>query len=256
MYKKVVLGNFDDLAHLYKNSRPGYSDDIIRLLKIITRNISGGVRSLDLGCGTGIFTREISKISDQVLAIDLSYEMIRHAYKLNNVKYINTSIENLNSKKKFNLITAASSFHWFDNIKLSDLINKSLKKNGYFLICYNSRDINQNLFLKKVEKKIQLLSQSFRSRVSSGQSNFVEKKINSFSKISKLKNCFKIDFHHEEKFTKKRYFSVWKSSNEFRNKLNPQQQLNFFEFLHKNFPGHYIKVKYINKCWIFQNQNL
>ena len=34
--------------------------------------------------------------------------------------------------KKFNIISAASCFHWFNNQKLSKLVNSNFKKNGIF----------------------------------------------------------------------------------------------------------------------------
>ena len=103
-----------------------------------------------------------------------------------------------------------------------------------------------------MKKKITSLNKNFKSRVSSGQSEFVKRKIIRFSKISKLSHPFYLEFNHSENFSKKRYFTVWESSNEFRSKMGEKNYLIFLEWLEKNFPKHGINAEYINKCWVLQ----
>lgn len=252
MLKKISLGNFNNLAKQYKNSRPGYSDKITKLLKLILLS-NKTIYSLDLGSGTGIFSKELSKISKKVIGVEISNEMIRNSHKLKKVRYINKSVDQFKSDKKFNIISAASCFHWLNNEKLSKLVNSNLKKNGIFLIGYNTRDISNNKFLIKVEQQLFKLNKDFKKRISSGNSNFVENKIKHFVKISKIKGPIYFEFVHYEKFSKKRYFSVWDSSNEMRNKLDEKKYNLFKKWLDINFKSKYIKAKYINKFWIFQN---
>tara|TARA_B100001063_G_C16758196_1_gene554381 strand:+ start:1024 stop:1791 length:768 start_codon:yes stop_codon:yes gene_type:complete len=252
MSRNIKLGNFNQLAYSYRVSRPGYSKKIINFIKNLPYNNPKKITALDLGSGTGIFTKEIAKISHQVIGVELSKEMIANSYKIKNVKYRNISVDKLKINKKFDIFSAASCFHWFNNNKVANLVKRSLNKNGYFLICYNSRNISKNFFLKKVEKKIISLSKTFKSRVSSGQSKFVKNKVLNFSKISKLSYPFYLEFKHSEKFSKKRYFTVWESSNEFRNKLGEKNYLIFLKWLEKNFPKHGINAEYINKCWLLQ----
>ena len=56
--KKISLGNFNNLAKQYKNSRPGYSDKITKLLKLILLE-NKTIYSLDLGSGTEFFLKII-----------------------------------------------------------------------------------------------------------------------------------------------------------------------------------------------------
>ena len=154
MSDTIKLGNFNNLAKAYRESRPGYSKDIIFLLKSLLSSRRQKIKSLDLGSGTGLFTKEIAKISNQVIGVELSKEMIANAHKINNVRYLNSSADNIKLKKKFDIFSSASCFHWFDNSKIAKLVNTNLKDNGFFIICYNSRKISNNPFLKKVEKKI------------------------------------------------------------------------------------------------------
>lgn len=252
MYNQIQLGNFNKLAKAYRQSRPGYSKDIFNLLKYILSSNNKKIKSLDLGSGTGIFTKEIAKFSHKVIGVELSKGMIANAYKIKNIKYLNSSADNVILEEKFDLFSSASCFHWFDNSKIAKLVNNNLKKNGFYIICYNTRKISKNLFLKKVEKKIINLNKKFKSRVSSGQSNFVKKKILDFSKKSQLSGPIYFEFMHCENFSKKRYFTVWESSNEFRNKLGQKNYKVFMEWLDINFPKKGIEAEYINKCWLFQ----
>ena len=252
MSKHIQLGNFNDLAKVYKKSRPGYSKKITKLLKALLNLDKKKINSLDLGCGTGLFTKEIAKISNHVVGVELSKEMVENAFKLKNVKYINSSANSVRLNQKFDIISAASCFHWFNNYKIANLVNSNLNIRGLFLICYNSRKITKIPFLKKIENKITILSKKFKSRISSGQSSFVEKKILDFSKRSKLSGPFYFEFTHFEKFSKKRYITAWESSNEFRNKLGDKNYKIFVDWLELNFPKAGINAEYVNKCWLFQ----
>jgi SAM-dependent methyltransferase len=253
MFKKILLGNFDQLANSYRKSRPHYSNKIIKLLESIFDK-DKKIVSLDLGSGTGIFSRQLAKISKQVIGIEISKEMIKNAYKINNIKYINSSVNNLKINTKFDLITSASCFHWFDNIKIKKIIKSNLREGGYFLITYNSRNIQGDVFLTKVEKKIISFNNTFKNRVSSGSSEFVNKKIINFVKISKINGPVFFQFQHNEQFSLKRYLNVWDSSNEFRNKLGARNYSIFKDWLIKEFPSNGITARYINRCWLLQKK--
>ena len=208
MLKKIILGNFDQLAKSYRKSRPHYSNQITKfLVSIFDKNKN--IVSLDLGSGTGIFSRQLSKISKQVIGIEISKEMIKNAYKINNIKYINATVNNLKINKKFDLITSASCFHWFDNIKIKKIIQRNLREGGYFFITYNSRNIEGDVFLTKVEKKIISFNGAFKNRVSSGSSEFVNKKIINFVKISKINGPIFFQFQHNERFSSYRWNGKW-----------------------------------------------
>ena len=115
--EKITLGKFDKLAKAYKSSRPNYSNETINLLKLFL-NKNKDISSLDLGCGTGIFTRKLSTISKKVIGVDMSYEMIKNANKNKKITYHNKKVENMKLNQKFDIISSASSFHWFDNKKI------------------------------------------------------------------------------------------------------------------------------------------
>ena len=250
---KIVLGKFDKLAVAYKKSRPGYSQNLKTILSLFFQGRKN-LKVIDLGSGTGIFTKLLTSISKKVIGVEESNEMILNAHKNNKIKYVNQKVESIKLKSKFHIISSASSFHWLDNKKLVNLVNSNLMNGGIFFICYNTRDISNNKYLKKVEKKIFSLNSKFKSRVSSGSSSFVKNKILKFKKLSKLYGPLYLEFIHFETFSKKRYLSVWESSNELRNKLGEKNYQNFIKWIDKSFPNNKITAKYLNKCWILQKE--
>ncbi len=66
-------------------------------------------RVLDVGCGTGMITFEISKFVREVVGIDKSKEMIKIAKKSSNIRYIVADALNLPFKdKSFDLVISTT----------------------------------------------------------------------------------------------------------------------------------------------------
>jgi SAM-dependent methyltransferase len=119
---------------------------------------------LDLGCGTGSSLMLIRKNSFNVDLVDISKAALN---KINKINKKNKNIKTFNidfnyflrySKKKYDLIIDSTSIQHLteDEIKQSyNLINKNLKKNGYFFsINLNSnRGLNDaNFYVTKLKK--------------------------------------------------------------------------------------------------------
>ncbi len=105
---------------------------------------------LDLGCGGGLVCESLSRLGAKVTGIDFAEKNIEvakiHAVKNNlNINYIHADIENLDLKKKFDLIIMFEVLEHLNNWKnlLID-IKKYLKKNGLIIIS----TINRNLISK------------------------------------------------------------------------------------------------------------
>tara|TARA_R110002020_G_scaffold262166_4_gene476623 strand:- start:186 stop:872 length:687 start_codon:yes stop_codon:yes gene_type:complete len=101
---------------------------------------------LDIGCGTGIHIHLLSHLGHQCTGIDKSKDMIDVATKNNETKakFLNTSIENFETKEKFDLcislFNVVNHVLEFDSLKLFFLnVIKSLKSGGLFVFdCFNS----------------------------------------------------------------------------------------------------------------------
>ena len=95
--------------------------------------------ALDVGCGTGEYTRELTKKCKKVIGIDVSQEMIDKAKSLtinDNVEYICIDVESFLNQTSivFDFITNIAVLHHLDEKNVLKLMKKSLSKNGVIAI--------------------------------------------------------------------------------------------------------------------------
>jgi 2-polyprenyl-3-methyl-5-hydroxy-6-metoxy-1,4-benzoquinol methylase len=74
-----------------------------------------GVRALELGCGTGLFTKLFVETGAEITANDISPELIEIAQKqITGAKFICARFEDLAASKKFDAIIGSSVLHHLD----------------------------------------------------------------------------------------------------------------------------------------------
>jgi trans-aconitate 2-methyltransferase len=109
--------------------------------KIISEfSLAGNERILDLGCGDGVLTKQLSDLVPRgyVLGIDSSQGMINTAKKTesSNLSFRLHSIDDIDFIDEFNIIFSNATLHWIiDHKKLLADSYKALRKNG--VIRYN-----------------------------------------------------------------------------------------------------------------------
>lgn len=103
---------------------------------------SKGHKVLDLGTGTGVLPRNMSKYGAEFTGVDISENQIAYAKILTNkagldIKYIVSSAEVLDfSEKVFDTVTACQCFMYFDKKIVIPKIHSWLKDNGHFLVLF------------------------------------------------------------------------------------------------------------------------
>jgi ubiquinone/menaquinone biosynthesis C-methylase UbiE len=107
---------FDQVADVYKASRPGYPDALIDDVIAYAAPVPED-RILEIGCGTGLATAGFAGKGHTILATDPGADMLRgardHLRDFDNVDYLQTTFEALpETMTGFRLIVAAQSFHW------------------------------------------------------------------------------------------------------------------------------------------------
>lgn len=107
---------------------------------------------LDLGCGTGDLTYELSKKSSHVIGIDNSYDMIEKARSRHpEIKFQIKDACNLEWVNQFDIIFSNAVFHWIlDQTSLLREIYQALKNEGR-LICEFGAKGNISSFQKAFE---------------------------------------------------------------------------------------------------------
>ena len=109
---KEVISQFDKISELPDCWDHNQQYQKYLLSKI---NTTQGV-ALDIGCGTGEFTKKLSSLFSKVIGIDVSPKMIDEAKKRNNpsnVDFINVDVETYlkTTEEKYDLIISIATFH-------------------------------------------------------------------------------------------------------------------------------------------------
>jgi ubiquinone/menaquinone biosynthesis C-methylase UbiE len=107
---------------------------------------------LDIGCGTGIITKEIAKLVKKVVAIDISKEMIKNAPKVKNIEYFVADATKLHfADKSFDKII---SFTVLQDIKDKDSALIEMKRvcKGEILLTVQKRNKKIDEIKKLVSK--------------------------------------------------------------------------------------------------------
>ena len=125
----------------YSLYRPGYHPSLIDYVKnIIPKNAIVA----DIGCGTGILTKQLLDNNIKTIGIEPNVDMLNKAKKYLSgykCKFINAYAENtLLDNNSIDLIVIATALHWFN---LDDFIKESkriLKSNGKVAVIYNNMD--------------------------------------------------------------------------------------------------------------------
>lgn len=104
---------------------------------------------LDMGCGTGQLTRELSDIcpSADIVGVDYSSEMISIAKEnaknagKNKLSYFNDSVDTFIVKEKVNIVTCSHSFPYYKNKKDAfKFFSESLVDGGLLLLAQASEN--------------------------------------------------------------------------------------------------------------------
>ena len=146
-------GKFRPL-HKFNPIRIKYiKENIISDFKIKNNNKPlKGLSILDIGCGGGLLSEPIARLGAKVVGIDASDKNInvaKHHLKKSklNIKYLNTSPERFESKKKFDVILNMEIVEHVQDINV--FINQSskfLKKSGIMFIATLNQTLKSYLF--------------------------------------------------------------------------------------------------------------
>ena len=124
--------NFGLMSIEYDLVRRGYPEQVFEYLKSL--KTKDKLIILDVGCGTGISTRELKYHSFDVIGSDKDEAMIKVAISKNSeIQYVVATADKLPfDSEKFDIVTAFTAFHWFNNEDSLNEIKRVLKNDGIF----------------------------------------------------------------------------------------------------------------------------
>ena len=129
--------SFGPAARTYEETRPGYPEEAVEWLVP-----SGARRVLDIGAGTGKFTRLLRAEGREVIAVDPSAQMLEVLReKVDGVETLLGTAESLPlPDESVDAVTVAQAWHWVDGDRGVREIARVLKPGGVLGLIWNARD--------------------------------------------------------------------------------------------------------------------
>lgn len=129
---------FDNEAELYHAVRPHYPAELFDALVNNTR-LKVGAKLLEIGPGTGQATEPLAKLGYEITAVELGADLAEVARKAlkeyKNVKIITGAFEDIEfTPESFDLVYAATAFHWIRPEVKFDKPHKLLNSGGHLAI--------------------------------------------------------------------------------------------------------------------------
>ena len=147
------INKFNEKSEFYNKYRPKYSEELINY---IVSSINKNDIIADIGCGTGIFTKQLVEKNCNVIGIEPNKEMYEKARKnLPEIRLINATAENTTlDSNSVDVITIAQALHWFNIEEFTKEAKRILKQDGRIAIIYNSIDDSKEIIkeFKQIHK--------------------------------------------------------------------------------------------------------
>ena len=149
MVHRSAAEGFGREAATYQQARPTYHPDLIA--RFLDRYASGQV--LEIGAGTGIFTKEIVGRGASIIAVEPVMEMRqRLAEAVPGVDVRDGTAEALPVEaESVDTVVVAQSFHWFDYESALDDIHRVLRPGGHLLTVWNVKSGDEPWFKRYME---------------------------------------------------------------------------------------------------------
>jgi SAM-dependent methyltransferase len=151
---KLRKRSFDAVARLYDQTRPGYPEALFdHLVKL--SGIPGGGRILEIGPGTGQATLPLARRGFNILGLELGASMAR-VCRQNCRQYPNVEIRNVQFEdweiepQAFDLVLAATAFHWIPPKVAYPRCAKALKPTGSLALLWNFVDMPETGFYENL----------------------------------------------------------------------------------------------------------
>lgn len=123
-----------------------------RRVQMLTHLVKPGQKVLELGCGTGYFTRELAKTEASVTSVDISPDLLaiaRNEIKSDNVTFCEENAYEMSfAGESFDSVVGSSVLHHLDIDKALSEIYRVLKPNG-FMVFTEPNMMNPQIALQK-----------------------------------------------------------------------------------------------------------
>ena len=249
------LGDFTGLAGDYAKFRQGYSRSVLTAVLALLGKAPGEIDAVDLGAGTGIWTRMMaaSKLRS-VKGVEPNADMRQQAEmspSASPIQWIAAAAETTGLRgSSCDLVTAASSFHWMDYERTTDEIKRILRPGGRFVALWNPRLIEASPMLTEIESHIKSLAPEIK-RVSSGRSSFTDSLSARLSTTQGFDDLVFLEGRHTAEQAPDAYLGAWKSVNDVQAQLGPARWEAFLDFVERRIAKvRMIETTFLTRAWV------
>lgn len=134
------MNYFDPIsaATRYAKGRPDFHSNTIGRIQAFLFPGQRVGRALDIACGTGLSTKALLDVADEVYGTDISTAMLSLAHAPDKIRYsIAPAEQQPFDDQFFDLITVSSGVHWFDIDRFLAEVRRLLKPGGWLTIYEN-----------------------------------------------------------------------------------------------------------------------
>ncbi len=187
--------NFGLMSADYDLARRGYPDEVFEYLKSFVKKTRP--ETLDIGCGTGISTRQLKENGFEVIGADKDSAMVEVAKQRSpEISYFVAPANQLPFEAEhFDIATAFTAFHWFNDEESLTEIKRILKVGGIFSaalkVSGNSDDRRSAIYKKYAGDNFDSTRNHFNKEflIKSGFSDIEEKFFYVDEKYKRFINC-------------------------------------------------------------------
>lgn len=138
MQEEPAGGVFDEVPELYDRVRPTYPDAMFGDLAAIT-GVGGSSSALEIGIGTGQATHGLARIVGEVTALEPGLRLAtvagRRLAHLDTVTIETSPFEEWQDRgRRFDIVMAASSWHWIDPLVRWSRAHAVLRTGGWLAV--------------------------------------------------------------------------------------------------------------------------
>lgn len=246
-------GDYTLLAPHYARYRPAYSETILNAIIGLTGKKPEQICAVDIGAGTGIWTRMMAGLGCRLRAVEPNDEMRKFGIAYNgplSIRWLKGRAEDTGlSRNCCDLVTMASSFHWTDFDKAAKEFRRILKPGGWFVALWNTRIIEKNPLLVEIEDKLKELVPDL-ERVSSGKSEFCSALRGRLLGSGYFKDVIYLEGQHIERMSPARYMGIWRSVNDVSVQAGPVRFARFMDYMRRRLSSiKYIDAAYLTRVW-------
>jgi len=214
--ERSTRGDFTKQAEAYGRARPSYPGRMIEALLEDARVCTGDA-VLELGAGTGLFTRQLAERGLRITATEPNEAMRSLSPTLGNATFAAGSFEATGVADGSQAwAVAAQAFHWADPTRALPELRRALAPRGSFSVLWNVRDVERSELLGWTLERIARIASGFDEGYKSVDWASVLTSTGDFTDVRKRA------ISHTVRMSAERYVDLWRSHNHLNSTASPE----------------------------------